>query len=93
MDFRSNPFQVTNQHGEVIMIFAISFLRMHGYVRNPYLKAKLVDALYSGTLPFRAGNGKGVLGDLLNGHNFALDNLLHSLMSFYIGKFCLDIRH
>ncbi|EWC45716.1 hypothetical protein DRE_05053 [Drechslerella stenobrocha 248] len=82
---RSYPSRVLNQHCEAIMILAITLLRMSNYVKNPYLKAKLVEVLYLGILPIRSGGGdRGVLGDLLNGHVFALDNLMHSLMSFYI---------
>ncbi|EPS43221.1 hypothetical protein H072_2789 [Dactylellina haptotyla CBS 200.50] len=82
---RSYPSRVTNQQSEAIMVLAIALLRMSSYVKNPYLKAKLVEALYLGILPTRPGSGdRGVLGDLLNGHAFALENLMHSLMSFYI---------
>ncbi|KAK6535110.1 hypothetical protein TWF694_001597 [Orbilia ellipsospora] len=82
---RSYPSRVTNQQSEGVMVLAITLLRMSGYVKNPYLKAKLVEALYLGILPIRPGSGdRGVLGDLLSGHTFALENLMHSLMSFYI---------
>ncbi|KAK6339107.1 hypothetical protein TWF696_009891 [Orbilia brochopaga] len=80
---RSYPSRVTNQQSEAVMTLAVALLRMSSYVKNPYLKAKLVEALYIGILPVRSGD-RGVLGDLLNGHAFALDNLMHSLMSFYI---------
>ncbi|KAK6336050.1 hypothetical protein TWF730_003421 [Orbilia blumenaviensis] len=82
---RSYPSRVTAQQSEGVMVLAITLLRMSSYIKNPYLKAKLVESLYLGILPVRPGGGdRGVLGDLLNGHEFALDNLMHSLMSFYI---------
>ncbi|KAK6499191.1 hypothetical protein TWF506_003823 [Arthrobotrys conoides] len=82
---RSYPSRVTTQQSDGVMVLAITLLRMSSYVKNPYLKAKLVECLYLGILPVRPGSGdRGVLGDLLNGHEFALDNLMHSLMSFYI---------
>ncbi|KAK6351703.1 hypothetical protein TWF718_004852 [Orbilia javanica] len=82
---RSYPSRVTAQQSDGVMVLAITLLRMSNYVRNPYLKAKLVESLYLGILPVRPGSGdRGVLGDLLNGHEFALDNLMRSLMSFYI---------
>ncbi|KAK6517248.1 hypothetical protein TWF281_003911 [Arthrobotrys megalospora] len=82
---RSYPSRVTAQQSDGVMVLAITLLRMSNYVKNPYLKAKLVESLYLGILPVRPGGGdRGVLGDLLNGHAFALDNLMHSLMSFYI---------
>ncbi|KAJ6264294.1 Ubiquitin conjugation factor [Drechslerella dactyloides] len=82
---RSYPPRVTNQQSEAVMTLAVALLRMSNYIKNPYLKAKLVEALYIGISPIRSGGGdRGVLGDLLNGHTFALDNLMHSLMSFYI---------
>ncbi|TVY30586.1 Ubiquitin conjugation factor E4 [Lachnellula hyalina] len=61
----------------------ITFLTNSNYIKNPYLKAKLVTLLYHGTWPVYHRT-KGVLGDALIGSKFANDHLLHALMKFYI---------
>ncbi|KAI8149698.1 ubiquitin elongating factor core-domain-containing protein [Fennellomyces sp. T-0311] len=74
--FRSNP-------QEEIVAFIITFLRNSKYVKNPYLKAKLVEILFFFTYPL----GKGIPGELepmLNSHPLSLDHLVPSLMSFYV---------
>jgi ubiquitin conjugation factor E4 B len=71
--------------GNEIITLAITFLRNSEYIKNPYLKAKLVTLLFRGTWPVYH-RSKGVIGDALTGEKFANDNLLHALMKFYIGK-------
>lgn len=63
---------------------AITFLTNSEYIKNPYLKAKLVTMLFHGCWPVYHRN-KGVFGDALTGNKFANDHLLHALMKFYIG--------
>lgn len=90
-DIVSNFKYVTNNMPQLIVAtqceelitFCITFLRSSEYIKNPYLKSGLVTILFAGTLPFY-GRTKGVLGDLLNSSPFALKNLLHALMKFYI---------
>ena len=67
-----------------LVIFCITFLDMSTYTRKPSLKSKLVEILYYGINPYR-GKSTGILGDVINGHPFALQNLMHALMNFYIG--------
>jgi ubiquitin conjugation factor E4 B len=69
--------------GEEVNTLCITFLTNSEYIKNPYLKAKLVSMLFHGTwpLPMRS---KGILGDALTGTKFANDHLLHALMKFYI---------
>lgn len=71
--------------GDEIIALCITFLTNSEYIKNPYLKAKLVSLLFHGTWPIYHRT-KGVLGDALTGTKFANDNLLHALMKFYIGK-------
>lgn len=71
--------------GEEIIALCITFLTNSEYIKNPYLKAKLVSLLFHGTWPVYHRQ-KGVLGDSLIGTKFANDHLLHALMKFYIGK-------
>lgn len=72
--------------GDEIIALCITFLTNSDYIKNPYLKAKLVSLLFHGTWPIYHRT-KGVLGDALTGTKFANDHLLHALMKFYIGKF------
>jgi ubiquitin conjugation factor E4 B len=71
--------------GNEIIALCITFLTNSEYIKNPYLKAKLVTLLFHGTWPVYHRT-KGVIGDALTGEKFANDNLLHALMKFYIGK-------
>lgn len=87
------------------MTFIITFLRNTQYIKNPYLKAKLVEVKmpYKGTMNddgslclciqilffFTYPIAKGVPGELetmLNSHPLALDHLMVSLMTFYVGE-------
>lgn len=70
------------QSDELIML-CITFLRNSNYIKNPYLKSQLVTILFRGTWVFRQG-GVGILSDQYNSMPFAIDNLLHSLMNFFI---------
>lgn len=72
--------------GDEIISLCITFLTNSEYIKNPYLKAKLVSLLFHGTWPVYHRT-KGVLGDALTGTDLANDHLLHALMKFYIGKY------
>jgi ubiquitin conjugation factor E4 B len=72
----------STQSDELIML-CITFLRNSEYIKNPYLKASLVTILFRGTWAWRQG-GRGILADQYNSLPFATDNLLHSLMKFFI---------
>lgn len=69
--------------GDETIALCITFLTSSEYVKNPYLKAKLVSLLFHGTWP-AYHRAKGVLGDQLTGSQFANDHLLHALLKFYI---------
>ncbi len=71
--------------GDEAIALCITFLTNSDYIKNPYLKAKLVSLLFNGTWPVYHRT-KGVLGDSLIGLKFANDHLLHALIKFYIGK-------
>lgn len=74
---------VTTQVDELV-VFCTTFLRFSTYIKKPNLKSKLVEILYYGISPYR-GKVSGMLGDVINGHPFALQHLLNALMNFYIG--------
>lgn len=77
------PWIITGPQCEEIMQVCISFLRCTEYVKNPGVKSGLVTILFYGVQPFH-NRSRGILGDLLNGSQFAHKHLLHALMKFYI---------
>ena len=77
------PQVVSPTQSDELIMLCITFLRNSNYIKNPYLKGQLVTILYRGTWAFRVG-GVGILADQYNSMPFALDNLLHSLMNFFI---------
>ncbi|KAI9780878.1 MAG: hypothetical protein M1839_006505 [Geoglossum umbratile] len=81
--FKYLPHVITSTQSDELVILCITFLRSSEYIKNPYLKSGLVTLFYYGIWP-QYGRTKGILGDLLNSLPFATDNLLHSLMKFYI---------
>lgn len=83
--YRSVPEVMISAIGDEVIALCITFLTNSEYIKNPYLKAKLVSLLFHGTWPVYHRT-KGVLGDALTGTKFANDHLLHALMKFYIGK-------
>ncbi|KAH9223523.1 ubiquitin elongating factor core-domain-containing protein [Leptodontidium sp. 2 PMI_412] len=81
--FRYIPDVMISAVGDELIALCITFLTNSDYIKNPYLKAKLVSLLFNGTWPVYHRT-KGVLGDSLIGLKFANDHLLHALMKFYI---------
>ncbi|KAH8779230.1 ubiquitin elongating factor core-domain-containing protein [Hyaloscypha sp. PMI_1271] len=81
--FRFLPDVMISAVGDEVIALCITFLTNSEYIKNPYLKAKLVSLLFHGTWPVYHRT-KGVLGDSLVGTKFANDHLLHALMKFYI---------
>ena len=77
------PHIIMSTQCEELITICITFLRSSEYIHNPGIKSGLVTILFAGVWPIR-GRAKGVLGDLLNSMPFALNNLLRSLMNFYI---------
>ena len=79
----SMPHLIAATQFDELITMCITFLRNSEYIKNPYLKASLITILYRGTWSYRAG-GNGILADLYNAMPFATENLLHSLMKFFI---------
>lgn len=72
-----------------LLNFTLTFLTSTWYIKNPFLKAKLVEILFFGAWPYR-GN-QSLLGANLNASKVALDHLMKALMHFYIGE-CFGLR-
>ncbi|KAL1797266.1 hypothetical protein ACET3X_003872 [Alternaria dauci] len=80
---RYMPHIITTTQCEELVKICIAFLRSSEYIKNPYLKSGLVTILFHGVWAI-PGRPKGVLGDTLFAHDFAMKHLLHALMKFYI---------
>ncbi|KAK7203331.1 ubiquitin elongating factor core-domain-containing protein [Myxozyma melibiosi] len=66
-----------------LVTFAVTFVRSSSYIKNPYLKAKIIEVLYYG-VQSQTGYKNGFLGDTLNTLPFANEHVFHMLMQFYI---------
>lgn len=68
-----------------MLMWALTFLSSTWYIKNPFLKAKIVEALFYASLTW--GGRRSVLNSTLNSHPMALKYLFPALMHFYIGEF------
>ncbi|ODQ65742.1 hypothetical protein NADFUDRAFT_46380 [Nadsonia fulvescens var. elongata DSM 6958] len=74
---------VSYHHLTPMLQFSVVFLRTAEYINNPYLKSKLTEVLFYGSLEL--GNGaSGYLVDLFNSDPLTLKHLFHAMMNFYI---------
>lgn len=81
--FRYIPKVIMSAVGDELVGLCVAFLESSEYVRNPYLKSKLVTLLFNGSWPIYHLS-KGVLGDVMTNSNFSNKHLLHAVMKFYI---------
>jgi ubiquitin conjugation factor E4 B len=82
---KTNYFEAISR--DEIVTFALIFLSNSSYLRNPYLKSKLVEILYHFTHALyqdSMGRTFGNLNDVFLTHTFARQNLIHCLTTFYI---------
>ncbi|KAF9644135.1 hypothetical protein BDM02DRAFT_3272627 [Thelephora ganbajun] len=80
---RHSPNSLELSGKNELVIFTLTFLTSTWYIKNPFLKAKLVEMLFYGILGY-GHERTGVLGHTLNSHPLALKHLMSSLMSFYV---------
>lgn len=81
--FRYIPKVIMSAVGDELVALCVAFLESSEYIRNPYLKSKLVTLLFNGSWPIYHLS-KGVLGDVMTNSKFANKYLLHAVMKFYI---------
>lgn len=81
--FRYIPKVIMSAVGDELVALCVAFLESSEYVRNPYLKSKLVTLLFNGSWPIYHLS-KGVLGDVMTNSSFSNKHLLHAVMKFYI---------
>ncbi|RKO87198.1 ubiquitin elongating factor core-domain-containing protein, partial [Blyttiomyces helicus] len=65
------------------MAFSMIILKSGSYIKNPYLKSKLVEILYFFTFPLYR-NGSGRLDIVFYTHPMAKENLVRAVMKFYV---------
>ncbi|KAG2102251.1 ubiquitin elongating factor core-domain-containing protein [Suillus discolor] len=80
---RHSPESLDLSGKDELVIFALTFLTSTWYIKNPFLKAKINEAVFYGVLPY-ANDRHGILGHTLNTHPVALKNLIPALTHFYI---------
>ncbi|KAI8994147.1 ubiquitin conjugation factor E4 [Trametes punicea] len=79
---RQSPNSLDLSGKNEMLIWCLTFLTSTWYIKNPFLKAKIVDVLFFGTWSW--SENRSVLTALLNTHPMALKHLMPSLMNFYI---------
>lgn len=67
----------------VFVEFLTILLRCPELIGNPHMKANLVELLFMGALPMQNGS-PGFISNIFNGNQLVMDNLLYSLLDFYV---------
>ncbi|KAK9722707.1 Ubiquitin conjugation factor E4 [Basidiobolus ranarum] len=80
--YNPNLFSQTSSCDDLIN-FIVTFIGNSKYIKNPYLKAKLVEILFFFTLPF-PGEPSGGLAAYFDTNTLALEHLMPALMKFYV---------
>ncbi|KAI5989101.1 ubiquitin elongating factor core-domain-containing protein [Pisolithus albus] len=68
---------------EELVTFALTFLTSTWCIKNPFLKAKINEAVFYGVLPY-GHERNGILSGLLNSHPIAVKHLIPAMTHFYI---------
>ncbi|TPX62156.1 hypothetical protein PhCBS80983_g00746 [Powellomyces hirtus] len=72
---------------DAFLTFTMTFLANPSYMKNPHLKSKFVEILFTFTWPLyrtETGEGRGTLDDVLCTHPLAKALLVSNLMRFYV---------
>lgn len=77
------PQVISSTQSDELITLCIALLETQGFIKNPYLKGQLVTILFRGTWVYRHGV-PGILTEKYNSLPFALEHMLHALMSFFI---------
>lgn len=80
---RNIPDLLIHRNLSPLLTFLVTFLRMSDYAKNPYVKTRFIEVIFTGTIELYI-NIKGFFVDLFNTDPLCLDNLFHTLMQFYI---------
>ncbi|OCH84192.1 ubiquitin conjugation factor E4 [Obba rivulosa] len=79
---RSSPQSLELSGKAELLTWALTFLMSTWYIKNPFLKAKLVEVLFYACVPWSGRSG--LLNSTLNSHPMALKYLIPALVHFYI---------
>ncbi|TBU62234.1 ubiquitin elongating factor core-domain-containing protein [Dichomitus squalens] len=79
---RQSPKSLELSGRNEMLLWCLTFLTSTWYIKNPFLKAKIVEVLFLGC--WNWGEQRSVLTSLLNTHPVALQHLMPALMHFYI---------
>ena len=82
-NFRGCPLVGDDQKTLLFVEFAIVLLRCPELIGNPHLKSSLVEVLFIGALPLLNGS-PGFLLKIFNTNKLVVDNILYSLLDFYV---------
>ncbi|KAG8688853.1 hypothetical protein FRC08_011233 [Ceratobasidium sp. 394] len=80
---RSRPDLIDISVKTELLTFILTFLSSTWYIKNPFLKSKLLQILFYGTLPY-GREREGALGPLINSLPLSHQHLMPALMSFYV---------
>ncbi|KAI0259835.1 ubiquitin elongating factor core-domain-containing protein [Gloeopeniophorella convolvens] len=67
---------------EEVLVFTLTFMLSTWWIKNPFLKNKIIDILFCSCFTYRGQTS--LLGPLLNSHQLALKHLMPALTHFYI---------
>ncbi|KAH9922853.1 ubiquitin elongating factor core-domain-containing protein [Epithele typhae] len=79
---RQSPKSLELSGRNEMIVWCLTWLTSTWFIKNPFLKAKIVEVLFLGTWSW--GEHRSVLTTLLNTHPMALKHLMPCLMNFYV---------
>jgi ubiquitin conjugation factor E4 B len=79
---RHGPSSLELTGKEEVLIFTITFMLSTWWIKNPFLKNKIIDILFCSCFTYKGQSS--LLGSLLNSHPVALKYLMPALTHFYI---------
>ncbi|KAL6304363.1 ubiquitin conjugation factor E4 [Sparassis latifolia] len=81
---RQSPDSLELSGKNEILIWSLTFLTSTWYIKNPFLKAKIIEVLFYASLSW--SGRRSILDATLNSHPMALRYLIPALIHFYIAE-------
>ena len=81
--FSDSPHSLELTGKTEMLIWGLSFLTSTWYIKNPFLKNKMIEALAWGVMSY--DGRRSLLSSLVNTHPLAMKHLVSALVHFYIG--------
>ncbi|KAH8989635.1 ubiquitin elongating factor core-domain-containing protein [Lactarius hatsudake] len=79
---RHGPTSLELTGKEEVLVFTLTFMLSTWWIKNPFLKNKIIDILFCSCFTYRGQSS--LLGPSLNSHPVALKHLMPALTHFYI---------